>query len=314
MRGRLFITVSMCLCMLTGCTKTNKLNEEHTEAPEDLFLNADIDGQTVYDSQNIVIKAVSLSMNSPGGPSLRFSGENKTYNDRVVTIKNCSVNNIMIEPAFEMKINTQSEAEADAVFPGRLLLTADIKTFSGISFYLRIADASDSKNYVESDQYNMFTSMTGKYTQKFDFPGALIADDKGVSIKIGRIADPEAPLGKQIYIYTDNSTSSDIIVEAKDTKVNGIDMDPLFFTTVGAGKKSWAPLIFHDSDIVKNGVVSIDDLIISLRAISIYGVVIDTGACRVVFEQSKDIGPGGADSPARYLLFSAFSKFGCEII
>ena len=291
MRRKLMISLLMCICisLFIGCAKIDEPEETPTPAdtPKNLFLDAEIQEQTVYDGQEMVITAVSLEMNAPEGPVLKFSGENKTDKGYVITIRNCSVNNIMIEPKFEMKMGSKGAVTADAVFSGRFLLIADIRTFSGISFCLRIADAFDSQNYIETDQYNMLTSMTGKYTQKYDFPGALIADSNGIKIKIGRVADSKALMGKQIYIYIENPTSTDIFVETKETLVDGIEIDPMFFAFVGAGKKSWAPLTFQHSDIIKNGLESIDDLVVSLRAISIYGTIVDTGACRIVFEQKS---------------------------
>jgi len=283
------LSICICVCLFAGCAKTDALDGDIVTAEKDIFTDADIQEQTVYDGQGLTIKAVSLDMNAPDGPTLMLSGENRTGAARVVTIRNCSVNNIMAAPVFEMKIGPNGDASSGAVFSGDLLEVAGIRTFTGISFVLRIAGASEAEGYFDTDQFNMFTSMSGKYTQKYDFPGAVIADADGVIIKIGRVADDKAVLGKQIYIYIDNSTSTDITVESTDTRVNGIPIDPMFFAAVGAGKKCWAPLVFQDSDIVKNSVESIDDLVISLRAVSIYGTIADTGACQVTFSRPDTI-------------------------
>jgi len=279
--------LSLSISLLAGCTKIDRPETDYTSAPADSFIDADIEAQTVCDNRNIQIKTVSLNMNAPEGPTLTFSGDNRSDADQVVTIRNCSVNNIMMEPKFEMDMYSGCVASGEAVFPDYLLQTAGIQTFSSISFILRITDASDNESYFDTDQFNMFTSMTGKYTQKYDFSGALIAERNGVTIKIGRIADAKAAFGKQIYVYIDNTTSIDIAVETVETMIDDIEIDPMFFVTVGAGKKSWAPLTFQDSDIIKNSIESIDNLTISLKVSGIYGTIIDTGACQVIFGQKS---------------------------
>jgi len=282
------LVISIIVSLLTGCTKTGNLDKvyltsiEDVFITEDVFINADIEEQLVFDNHGITIKAVSLNMNADEGPTLVFSGTKTVDTEHIVKLKYCSVNNIMIEPKFEMRLNSIDEITAEAVFPKKLLLTADIKTFSSISFIIHIADASNN-NFINSNQINIITTMSGEYAQKHEFPGAPIIESNGVTIMIGKKADSEASLSKQIYIYIDNTLSEDIVVETKETSINGIEMDPMFFETVCAGKKSWACLSFRDSEIVENGIVNIDELIISFRVFNIFGPIIDSDCSRVKF-------------------------------
>jgi hypothetical protein len=223
-------------------------------------------------------------MDAPEGPVLALSGTNNTDVDIDVTVRHCSVNDIMVDPAFEMRLAARGNQTAEAVFPKKLLLAASIQTFANISFVVRMADVSDSEKYIDAKPFDLPTSMSGKYTQKYVFPGSLVVESKGIKIMIGRVADAEGIMGKQIYIYIDNASPNDINVEAKETEANGIKIDPLFYKAVGAYKKSWAPLVFLDTDIVTNGIESIDKLIISFRVISIYGIIIDTGRYQVLFD------------------------------
>jgi hypothetical protein len=263
------------------------MDSANSDAPKEVFIKADITEQLIFDNRDIIIKAVSLDMNAPTGPALKFYGENSTELDRLVTLKYCSVNDIMVEPEFEMSLNAKGTAQAEAIFPKRLLVTAGIETFSSISFSLHIAEPSESGSYVESDQFNMITSMTGSYEQKHGFTGSRIADANGVKIMIGRKPDPEAALGKQIYIYIDNSLSEDIVIETKRVCIDGIELQPLFISTVCAGKECWAPLTFQDSEIIENGIVDINELTISFKALNIFGVIIDTDDCRIIFDNEN---------------------------
>ncbi|MDR2649594.1 MAG: hypothetical protein LBB94_07750 [Clostridiales bacterium] len=274
--------------LLTRCIQVNKIKEADFNPQEGVFIEADIKEQPIFDNHEIMIKAVFLDMNALAGPTLTFYGENLTDRDRLVTLKNCSVNNIMIEPAFEMRLNPMGTMTAEAIFPKQLLLTAGVETFSSISFMLHIAEAADRDKYIDSYHFNMLTSMSGSYEQKHEFTGSLIADTNGVKIMIGRKTDLETTLGNQIYIYIDNSLSEDIVVETKKVCVNGIELEPLFISTVGAGKKCWALLTFRDSEIVEHGIVNISELTISFRVLYIFGVIIDTDDNRFIFDNEEN--------------------------
>ena len=283
------ILICLCLSLCSGCAKLSKFDGQYESASKDIFLKADINEQLIYKGNDVIIRAVSLDMNAPEGPVLVFSGKNMSNRECVVTLKYCSVNNIMIEPDFKMIIEPSGDAMAEAVFPERFLLTTGIQTFSSISFIARIADASDSRKYIDTDQINILTSMSGKYTQKKEFTGTQIVDSNGVRLIVGRNPDFNSPLNRQIYIYADNSSSEDIVLEIKELRVNGIKMEPFFIETICAGKTSWAPLTFRDSDIVENGIISIEELVISFRVVSVFGTIIDTDGCQILFNQETAV-------------------------
>ena len=280
-------TVLICIiiCLCAGCVKSDKTTSEEppVNASEGLFKDADIHEQLIYDSPEIVIKALSLHMNTESGPVLLIFGENKSDVDYIVTIKNSSVNNIIVEPEFEMKLNSNANVISRMVFPEEYLLTANVETFSSISFTINITDANGIS--FDTDQANIITSMTGVYLQKFSFPGSVVVDTNGVKISVMKKTNEEAVLSKQIYLYIDNSLPEDIIIETKETLINGIELESMFFHTVYAGKKSIARLSLRDSDIIENGIVSIEELIISFRVFSIFGTIINVEGCQITFDK-----------------------------
>jgi len=280
----IIISICLCICLCAGCEKSGEATQvSPINLPEGLFINADIKEQIIFDSLGIIIKAISLNMNADSGPVLLISGENTSNISRIVTIKNCSVNNLMVEPEFEMQLNPKGKNMCEAVFSKQYLLTANIETFSSISFVIHIAEANDRSIFIDTDQINIITSMTGIYMQKFDFPGIPLVDSKDVKISVMKKTNAEAVLSKQIYLYIDNSLSEDIIIEAIETYINGIKLESMFFHTVCAGKKSWVCLSFRDCDIVEKGIVDIDELIISFRVFSIFGTIINAEGCKIEF-------------------------------
>jgi len=287
----------MCiLSIFISCSRSNASDDIFADALEPVFLHAEIDEQVIYDDNDIIIKALALNMNAEQGPTLVLSAENNSDVDRHVTIVNSSVNNIMVEPQFEMFLYSDRPAISRAVFPRRLLLTANIETFFDISFAVHLAEMDNSENSIETGQIDLHTSMTGRYSQSHEFEGYQVLNAEGVIIRIGK--STESVLSQQIYVFIENSLTEDIFVETVMTAINGIEMDPMFFEKVSAGKKRLTFITFRDSDIVENGIVSIDELTISLEVSSILGPIVSTDENRIVFGMELDETESEAESEA----------------
>jgi len=283
--------------MFISCGRSNTTNDLFADSLLPVFMHAEIEEQVIYDDNDIIIKALSLNMNAEEGPILVLSAENNSDVDRHITIKNSSVNNIMIEPQFEMFLYSEIPVISGVIFPRRALETANIETFSDISFAVHLAEIDNTENSIESAQINLRTSMAGRYSQSHEFEGYPVVSAEGVTIKIGK--SNESVLSQQIYVYIENSLTEDIFVETVNAAINGIEMDPMFFERVNAGKKRWTCLTFRDSDIVRNGIVSIEELTISLEVSSILGPFIITEENRIVFGMEFEL-ETGTDSEAEY--------------
>ena len=282
MRERLYALAFMCiLTIFISCSRSNSTDGTFADALEPVFLHAEIDEQVIYADSDITIKVLSLNMNAEAGPTLVLSAENNSDVDRHVTLRNSSVNSIMVEPQFEMFLYSDRPAISRAVFPRRLLQTANVETFYNISFAIHLAEIDDAENSIESRQIDLRTSMTGRYSQSHEFAGYPVVDAEGIVIKIDK--STESILSQQIYIIIENTLTEDIFVEAVNTAINGIEMDPMFFEIVSAGKKRWTCLTFRDSDIIENGIITIDELTISLEVSSILGPILSTDENTIVF-------------------------------
>ena len=291
MRERLYALVMTCiLIMFISCGRSNTADDFFADALVPIFMHAEIDEQVIYDDNDIIIKALFLNMNAEEGPILVLSAENNSDVDRHVTIKNSSVNSVMIEPQFEMFLYSENPTTSGVVFPRRALQTANIETFSDISFAVHLAEIDNIENSIESEQINLRTSMTGRYSQSHEFEGYPVVSAEGVTIKISK--STESVLSQQIYVYIENSLSEDIFVETVTAAINGIEMDPMFFERVSAGKKRWSCLAFRDNDIVGNGIVTIDELTISLEVSSILGPIISTDENTIVFGMDFELETG----------------------
>lgn len=64
-------------------------------------------------------------------------------------------------------------------------------------------------------------------------------------------------LGPQIKIRVENNSSRSIMVQARNTSVNGFSMDAIMSCTVNSGEKGYDTLLFLNSDLKNAGITSI---------------------------------------------------------
>lgn len=64
-------------------------------------------------------------------------------------------------------------------------------------------------------------------------------------------------LGPQIKIRVENNSSRSIMVQARNTSVNGFSMDAIMSCTVNSGEKGYDTLLFLNSDLENAGITSI---------------------------------------------------------
>jgi hypothetical protein len=65
-------------------------------------------------------------------------------------------------------------------------------------------------------------------------------------------------------------------------------LDTFFVKSINASKKACEPLTFLDSDIISNGIISVDELKIAFQAQSAFGTIIDTGQYTISFTNSEE--------------------------
>jgi hypothetical protein len=268
--------------LLAGCADEKKLERESKYG----FMHAAIQEKVLYDMNDLKITAVALNMLPDSGPTLVLSVENLSEKRYGIKLKNSSVNGYMIYDDKEYTIPKGFNDNIEVIFNPLALNAAGIVTFTEMNIGFQISEVADESLY-ESDPVIVTTSMYGKYIQKYQFSGSVVINEGGLVIKVASMKQDDALFGKQIYIYVENNTENPISLETKDVSVNGIELPHYFIREIGAGKRACEPITFHDSDLVTNGVASIDELIMGFKAFSPYGSVVDTQRYKMLFSENE---------------------------
>lgn len=109
-------------------------------------------------------------------------------------------------------------------------------------------------------------TQTTQTTEPTDaFQPIVLVDDENVTVKITGIEE-DALWGYTLKVYLENKTDKELMFTVDDVSVNGFMCDPFWATTVAAGMKANQQISFSDSDFDKNGIETVESIVLTLRA------------------------------------------------
>ncbi len=110
------------------------------------------------------------------------------------------------------------------------------------------------------------TSVEKKATESgiAGFEEKVFVDDENCLFKITGI-DEEDMFGYALKVDLENKTDKNLMFSLQDVSVNGYMCDPLFATSVQAGKKAKSDITFFSSDFEELGIETVEEVEFTLR-------------------------------------------------
>ena len=236
---------------------TDKSNGESSAPQKD---EISIDEQVLLDSEGIIITLKSFSTDSFFGPSLKVLVENNRDEDITVQIRNSAINDVMIEGMFSCDVVSGKKANDEITFMSSDLETAQIVTIKDIEFFFHIFNSESWDEIYNSDIVNISTSADESFAQSYDDSGFVALDQNDFKIVVKKLESEDSFWGADIYLYIENNSDKNAIIQLRDTSINGFMVDPIFSCEILAGKKAFDAITFFESDLEDNNIESINDI------------------------------------------------------
>lgn len=270
MKKKIFLSffVFVALFTITGCggKKGNEVPVKDAEEIKDddkdvtnEISRANIKETVLLDKDDIKITAKSISYDSWLGTEIKLLIENNTQKNIIVQADNFSVNGIMIDPLFSANVAAGKKANDEITISDDDLEIANITTIKDIEFDFRIINDDDWTDSRDEKGIKLETDATG-YVQKYNTDGKLVVDQNDIKIYVLKKAEEDSFWGAEIYVYIENNSSKNIMVQSRDVSVNGFMMTPAFSSTITAGKKAYDTITFFESDLKDNDITDIKEL------------------------------------------------------
>ncbi len=270
MKKKIFLSffVFVALFTITGCggKKGNEVPVKDAEEIKDddkdvtnEISRANIKETVLLDKDDIKITAKSISYDSWLGTEIKLLIENNTQKNIIVQADNFSVNGIMIDPLFSANVAAGKKANDEITISDDDLEIANITTIKDIEFDFRIINDDDWTDSRDEKGIKLETDATG-YVQNYNTDGKLVVDQNDIKIYVLKKAEEDSFWGAEIYVYIENNSSKNIMVQSRDVSVNGFMMTPAFSSTITAGKKAYDTITFFESDLKDNDITDIKEL------------------------------------------------------
>ena len=215
--------------------------------------------QVIFEQSGIRVTALGLDTDGFFGTGIKVRIENDSSQNITVQTRNCSVNDLMLDPMFSCDVAAGKKANDTILFMDTQLEAAGISTIAETEFVLSIFNSDTWEDILTSDIIPLQTS-AADYVQAYDDSGFVAYDNGGIKIVIQKANSEDSFWGADVYVFAQNDTDANITIQARDVSINGYMVDPMFSCNIAAGKKTYSSLTFLESDLTENGITDIKNL------------------------------------------------------
>ena len=218
-----------------------------------------IDEQVIFDNGTIVVTAKGLTENILFGDALKLLIENNGTTDVNVSVDKLIVNGFMSsgycyeDVAAGKKVNTELYLLLDD------LEDFGIKTLGLIELVIGVNDIETNETLESSELVSIKTNAYDVMDTEITAEGVELYNANGVKFVSLGIEEDEL-LGTSIYIYAENTSEANVLLDVENFSVNGFMVDPLLMTSVDAGRKAVDMISIYSEDLETNGIEKIENV------------------------------------------------------
>lgn len=219
-----------------------------------------IERQVIYDGNGVVVTVTGLSEDGWFGPAVKVLIENNSDRNIEVQSRNSSVNGLMVDTMFSASVAAGKKANDDITFSSSTLDISGISTMKEIEFYLHVFDSETWDSLFDTEMITLVTSADPTFVQEYDDSGHVAYDEGGIKVVAKKLNSSDSFWGSDLYLYIENNTDQNIVIQTRDVSINGFMVDPIFSCDITAGKKAFDSITFFESDLTENAVTDIQEL------------------------------------------------------
>lgn len=218
-----------------------------------------VEEQLIYDANDVKVTVTGLG-DSVWGPELKVLIENNGSQNVTVQSRNCNINDIMMEPMFSCDVAAGKKANDTITFVEEQLKNAGIEVIKDVELMIHLFDTDSWEDIDTSDMITITTTADPSYEQSYDTSGFQAVDRDGIKVIVKKLDSDDSFWGADVYLYIENNTERDIIVQSRDVSIDGFMVEPAFSCEVLAGKKAFSTLTFFEDDLEANNITDIQNL------------------------------------------------------
>ena len=220
---------------------------------------ASISEQQLFDQDGIVITATGLKSDGVFGPEISVLIENNSDKNITVQTRNGSVNGYMMDLQISSDVASGKKTNDSIILMENVLERCNIDMISDIEFSLHIFDSESWETIVDTEMIRIDTSAAGTFDQVYDNSGNVVYENNGIRI-ISKDFLEDGVFGPEQYLYIENNSGQNIIVQTRNTSIDGYMVDTVISSEILSGKVRIDAMTFMRTDIETNGITNIETI------------------------------------------------------
>lgn len=225
-----------------------------------------IEEQSVYDKNDLTVKASSLKYDTVIGPQIMLNIHNGTEDQLVIQNNFTVVNGFMITPDVNISVPAGKTVNAPMSLPYLGLAMADIHSLATVEFSLRILSDLTYALFDVTDTVKLVLTDTAKETPAYNDEGQVAYDDHDVKIVLkGVKQDTLFDNRFVVLVYMENNSDKPVSVLNSELTVNGYDITKAMLTELLPGTRAVDKIELFDNELDENGITAIDTVDVAFR-------------------------------------------------
>lgn len=251
------LVLILCLCIVGCGSKKEEPKKEKNTSVEKNTKNkiGQIEPKVIIDKKDIKITVKSLNYGEFDDVELKMLIENNSDKNIIVQHDALVINGIMIDALFSENVAAGKKSNGVISIPLDDLRKANISKIKDIEIDLNILDKEYDTIFTEKN-IKLQTNNTN-YTQSYENNGKLVFEQNNIKVKVLKVDNKNSIFGSDVYLYIENNTDKDVIIQADDVSVNGFMIDPIFSSNIKEGKKIYDEMTFSEDDLKENDIQNI---------------------------------------------------------
>lgn len=248
----------------SGSTSVQTSSEESSRKnePDDSSFS-----QTIVDNDDVKFEITGIEHDNIWGYTWDVTLENKTDSTVMFSMDNVSVNGVMSDPFWAETVTAGNKSNTQISWSSSDFEKNDIEKVTEVTFELNAYDDDNyEKDYLD-ETYTVYPygeENAQNDSKEVSDSDIVLFDNDQCSMRVTG-TDPDDMWGYALKVTLVNKTDKDLMFSADDVSIDGVMCDPLWATTVSAGKTSneditWMTSTLSDAGITDTSTIKSIDL------------------------------------------------------
>lgn len=239
-----------------------------SETPKDSAETTAVDSFTAIDNEACSVAIRSIKPNSSWGYEIQVALENKSPDKTYMfSVETAAVNGVETNPFFAKEVTPGNKANDSIHFSD--LSEYGIGDYTDIELFFWIYNADDwMEDPVAKESFHIYPYGEDKaetFTRASAATDRVLAETNDVAVIVTGARMDEL-WGYTLDLYLQNKSEKNVYFSIDDASINGYMADPVFASSVKAGKQKFETVSWSNTILEENEITEVTDLEFTLRA------------------------------------------------